>query len=170
MRTKIHLLFLSAVATLALLSSACSSSVQTASALETSAAPPARAPQVQPSAEAAVAESSPKSVFTVDQSSRDPFFPNARPVEEEVSSTPELAIDVPTVLRANLHGIISAGGKSIAYIGNVMLEEGRNAVIPIRAGGQERLITVRCREVTKDTVVLEVQGYTEPVRLTRAGR
>jgi hypothetical protein len=91
-------------------------------------------------------------------------------VEEEVSSTPELAIDVPTVLRANLHGIISAGGKSIAYIGNVMLEEGRNAVIPIRAGGQERLITVRCREVTKDTVVLEVQGYTEPVRLTRAGR
>lgn len=168
MRTK-HRCILCAAAAFTLISTACSPSVQTASALETTAQPIAKA-AAQPKAEteAAATESAPKSVFTIDKNSRDPFFPKSRPLQEEVAPTPEMAIDVPSVLKANLHGIVSAGGRSIAYISNVMLEEGRNAVIPIRAGGQERSVNVRCREVTKDTVVLEVQGYTEPVRITRS--
>jgi hypothetical protein len=165
---RVFLLF--ALAVVSLLFSACSSSVQTASALETSAKPSTRSGKPKADLLAETEENSPKSVFTVDKNSRDPFFPNARPVEPEVATTPELSVDVATLLQANLHGIISAGGKSIAYIGNVMLEEGRTAVIPIRAGSQDRQVSVRCRSVTKDTVILEVQGYTEPVRLTRSAR
>ncbi|HEX7861684.1 MAG TPA: hypothetical protein VF773_15210 [Verrucomicrobiae bacterium] len=112
----------------------------------------------------------PKSVFSVDGKARDPFFPNARKTTIEVNTDGELALDIPAMLQANLHGIISSGGKSIAYVSNVMLEPGRNALIPIRAGGQERLVSVRCREVTKEAVVLEVQGYPEPVTLTRVAR
>lgn len=115
-------------------------------------------------------ETAPKSVFSVDGKARDPFFPNARKNTFEVNTDGEVALDIPAILQANLHGIISSGGKSIAYVSNVMLEPGRNALIPIRAGGQERLVSVRCREVTKEAVVLEVQGYPEPVTLTRIAR
>lgn len=161
-------LLLPLIAALSLLGSACSSDpVQTVSALESPAKPSARPAQPTDTAAAEVPETPPQSVFTVDQNARDPFFPKARPVQLEASTGPELALDIPTLLQANLHGIISAGGKSIAYVSNIMLEEGRTAVIPIRAAGQERQINVRCREVTKDTVVLEVQGYSEPVRLKR---
>jgi hypothetical protein len=73
-------------------------------------------------------------------------------------------------LQENFHGVVSSGGKSIAYVNNVMLEEGRTAIIPIRAGGQQKLVTVRCIGVEKDAVVLEVQGYTRPIRLTRSSR
>lgn len=167
MRTS-SLFLLPLLTSLALLVSACSSDpVQTASALESSAKPSARPTQHSESAATDVPETPPQSVFTVDQTARDPFFPKARPVQLEASTGPELALDIPTLLQANLHGIISAGGKSIAYVSNIMLEEGRIAVIPIRAAGQERQVNVRCREVTKDTVVLEVQGYSEPIRLKR---
>ena len=170
MRTYHRMLILSGVAALALCAGACSSSVQTASALESTPKGGAL-PATQPKSafDLASSEAPPKSDFSVDQNSRDPFFPKSRPVQQEIAGTAELAIDIPSLLQANLHGIVSAGGKSIAYISNVMLEEGRIAVIPIRAGGQVRNVNVRCREVAKDTVVLEVQGYTEPVSLTRSG-
>lgn len=130
------------------------------------ATPPAPAQQ-----ESAAEIPPPKSVFTVDKNSRDPFFPKARiSNEEENKSQPDVAFDVPSILQANFHGVVSSAGKSIAYVNNVMLEEGRTAIIPIRAGGQEKQVTVRCAEVTKDSVILEVQGYTEPVRLKRSGR
>jgi hypothetical protein len=115
-------------------------------------------------------ETAPKSVFSTDAKAKDPFFPNARKATLEVNSEGELALDIPAILQANLHGIISSGGKSIAYVSNVMLEPGRNALIPIRAGGQERQVSVRCVEVRKESVVVEVQGYPEPITLTRVAR
>ena len=127
---------------------------------------PAR-PPVEPATEMPA----PKSVFTVDNNSRDPFFPNAKSnVPVEVGTPVDANFDVPSLLQSNFHGVVSSGGKSIAYVNNVMLEEGRTAVIPIRAGGQEKAVTVRCIEVAKDSVVLEVQGYAHPIRLTRQGR
>jgi hypothetical protein len=158
---------LGALAASALFAAGCSSdTVQSARASD---APPKLA--VRPAsaeAPATVEEISPKSVFTVDKNARDPFFPKARPVEAEPVATTEVAFDVPAILQASLHGIISSGGKSIAYVSNTMLEEGREAVIPIRAGGQERRVNVRCVGVTRDTVVLEVQGYTGQIKLTRS--
>jgi hypothetical protein len=109
-------------------------------------------------------------MFTVNQNSRDPFFPKAKAVQVEGTSQPETSLDIPTILQANFHGVISSGGRSIAYINNITLEPGRQAVIPIRAGGQERQITVRCREVTKDSVLLEVQGYAQPIRISRPNK
>jgi hypothetical protein len=159
------------LAALALLFSACSSDpVQTASASEAAPKAPARRASTEPESAAEVVDTAPRSVFTVDNNSRDPFFPQTRAKVEEPGAQPEIALDVPAILQANLHGIISSGGKSIAYISNVMLEEGRAAVIPIRAGGYERQVNVRCREVTRDAVLLEVQGYTDPVRITRTAR
>jgi hypothetical protein len=122
------------------------------------------APKEEPLAEVA-----PKSVFTTDHTARDPFFPKAR-VAQADNTQPDVALDVRAILQSSFHGVVSSGGKSIAFINNIMLEEGRNAVIPIRAGGHERQVAVRCQMVTKDSVVLEVQGDPEPLRLTRVGR
>jgi hypothetical protein len=124
-------------------------------------------PAIEPPAEMPA----PKSVFTVDNHSRDPFFPNAKssaPVE--AGTAVDANFDVPTILQSNFHGVVSSGGKSIAYVNNVMLEEGRTAIIPIHAGGQQKAVTVRCIKVEKDAVVLEVQGYAHHIRLTRAPR
>lgn len=136
----------------------------------------AAGPQVAPKSakasaakEEPLAEITPKSVFTTDHTARDPFFPKAR-IAQADSTQPDVALDVRAILQANFHGVVSSGGKSIAFINNIMLEENRNAVIPIRAGGHERQVAVRCQSVTKDSVVLEVQGDPEPLRLTRVGR
>lgn len=137
----------------------------------------AAGPQVAPKSaakastpkEEPLAEVMPKSVFTTDHTARDPFFPNAR-IAQADKSQPDVALDVRAILQANFHGVVSSGGKSIAFINNIMLEENRSAVIPIRAGGHERQVAVRCQSVTKDSVVLEVQGDPEPLRLTKIGR
>ena len=166
-----RLLLTIGVATLSLFLTACSSdTVQTASASAATPKLPVKPATTQAEAATAV-ESVPRSTFAIDRTSRDPFFPKANLAKvETVEPQTEIALDIPAMLQANLHGIISSGGKSIAYVSNIMLEAGRQAVIPIRAGGQTRSVNVRCREVTKDTVVLEVQGYTEPVRLTRTNQ
>jgi hypothetical protein len=146
--------------------SGCSSEAAKAAAPQTGAKTSAKsaATTAEP-----VAEITPKSVFTTDRTARDPFFPKAR-VAEPDNSQPDVALDVRAILQANFHGVVSSGGKSIAFVNNIMLEEGRHAVIPIRAGGHERQVAVRCQTVTKDSVVLEVQGDPEPLRLTRVGR
>ena len=160
--------FACALAAVAVFASACSSKTAQAPA------PPANAPKAEARKAATVSQaagataSAPRSVFVVNQESRDPFFPKAKAVRVEGNSTqPEVALDIPAILQANFHGVVSSGGRSIAYINNVVLEAGRSAVIPIRAGTQERQINVRCREVTADAVVLEVQGNPRPIRITR---
>lgn len=168
---KFSLTAIALLAVLSLLASACSSKpVQTALASEAAPKGAVRPASAKSETTRAMEEAVPQSVFTVDQNSRDPFFPKARAKMETESDEPQIALDVPALLQSSLYGIISSGGKSIAYVGDVMLESGRSAAIPIRAAGQERHVTVRCVEVTKDTVVLEVQGYTEPVRLTKVTR
>jgi hypothetical protein len=62
---------------------------------------------------------------------------------------------------------MASGTRRIALISNVMLEAGTKAVIPVRSGTQERQVPVRCREIERDYVVLEVQGHPTPVRLIR---
>jgi hypothetical protein len=135
------------------------------------AAAPQAAPKTTKAAVTAepVAEITPKSVFTTDRTARDPFFPKARLAEPD-NSQPDVALDVRAILQANFHGVVSSGGKSIAFVNNIMLEEGRHAVIPIRAGGHERQVAVHCQSVTRDSVLLELQGDPEPLRLTRVGR
>ena len=169
MRTNISLqLFATFAATLVV----CGCSNNTAQSKSITDTPPKGATRPAPPAIEQSTETAPKSVFTIDNNSRDPFFPNARssaPVEAAGTAV-DANFDVPSILQANFHGVVSSGGKSIAYVNNVMLEEGRTAVIPIRAGGQEKAVTVRCIEVAKDSVVLEVQGYAHSIRLTRQSR
>jgi hypothetical protein len=169
MRTHISLqLFAAAAAALVV----CGCSNNTAQSKSITDTPPKGATRPAPAAVEDQAEvPAPKSVFTVDNNSRDPFFPNAKSSAPVESGAPvDTSFDVLGFLQANFHGVVSSGGKSIAYVNNVMLEEGRSAVIPIRAGGQEKLVSVRCIGVEKDAVILEVQGYGHQIRLTRSGR
>ena len=168
MRTQISLqLFTTLVA--ALVTCGCSNNTAQSKSADT---PPKGATRPAPAAIEQPAEiAAPKSVFTVDNNSRDPFFPNAKSSAPVQAGTPiDTNFDVPGILQSNFHGVVSSGGKSIAYVNNVMLEEGRTAIIPIRAGGQEKAVTVRCIKVEKDAVVLEVQGYAHSIRLTRGAR
>ena len=169
MRTHIPLQIFTLIAALLLVSGCSNNTAQSKSITDAppkGATRPAPAPVEQPGEVPA-----PKSVFTVDNNSRDPFFPNARSTTQvEAGPQVDANFDVPSILQANFHGVVSSGGKSIAYVNNVMLEEGRTAIIPIRAGGQQKSVTVRCSGVEKDAVVLEVQGYAHSIRLTRPSR
>ena len=110
----------------------------------------------------------PRSVFNIDQNSRDPFFPKAKKaVAVADAQQPQAAVDVISLLQAGFSGTIGSGEQWMALINNVMLEPGRKTEIPISAAGQSRLVSVRCREVARDSVVLEVQGHSQPVRLVR---
>ncbi len=127
---------------------------------------------VSKTAAVTTASEAPKSVFKIDQTSRDPFFPNAKRVvevaAEPTKQQPQVQMDVTGLLREGFQGVIGSGETRIALINNVMLEPGRQTVIPITAPGQSRSVPVRCREVLRDGVVLEVQGYPEPLRITKA--
>jgi hypothetical protein len=109
------------------------------------------------------------SVFKIDQNSRDPFFPKAKRAVEttEPNRQAPVQVDVAALLQQGFQGVIGDKDTRIALINNVMLEPGRQTVIPINAPGQSRSIPVRCREVLRDAVILEVQGYPEPLRLVR---
>jgi hypothetical protein len=141
------------------------------------AAPPAASPSPESKAGAksgpALAANTPaaSSVFTISKDSRDPFFPKAKramEVAEPATQQPVSAIDILALLRQGFQGVIGSGETRIALINNVMLEPGRQTVIPIAAAGQSRSVAVRCREVTKDAVVLELQGYPQPVKIAKA--
>jgi len=170
MRTHFSLQLFTTIAAVTLVVCGCSNN--TAQSKSVTDRPPKGATRPAPAPVEHPAENpAPKSVFTVDNNSRDPFFPNAKSSAPSVTgSQVDANFDVPSILQANFHGVVSSGGKSIAYVNNVMLEEGRTAIIPIRAGGQEKSVTVHCSEVVKDAVVLEVQGYAHPIRLTRPSR
>jgi hypothetical protein len=103
-----------------------------------------------------------RSVFTLDQNARDPFYPQVKKAAAAVGSTvvaPTVITDLPALLTAGLQGIGGTPDHYIAIIYSVMLEKGRQAVIPIRIGNQDRKFSVKCREVAKNSVALEVEGY-----------
>jgi hypothetical protein len=112
-----------------------------------------------------------RSVFTVDDNIRDPFFPKAKKVTLVAAvERSAIAIDIPTLLQTEFQGVIGSGEERIAVINNVMLVPGRHAIIPLRSDGQEHNINVRCREISRNSVVLEVQGYPQPLTITRTQR
>jgi hypothetical protein len=123
-----------------------------------------------PIADGKQASARPRSIFTVDDNTRDPFFPKSkrRTLVASVEKAPPM--EIPLLLQAEFEGTIGSGDHRIAVISNIMLEPGRQTVIPLHSGGQERRVSVRCREVYRNAVVLEVQGYPEPLTITRTQR
>jgi hypothetical protein len=103
-----------------------------------------------------------RSVFTLDQNARDPFFPQAKKAALPVGSAvaaPTVITDLPALFTAGLQGIGGTPDHYIAIIHNVLLEKGRQTVISVRVGSQDRKFSVKCREVAKNSVALEVEGY-----------
>jgi hypothetical protein len=103
-----------------------------------------------------------RSVFTLDQTGRDPFFPQAKKAATAVGSNvtaPTVIADLPALFTAGLQGIGGTPDHYIAILQNVLLEKGRQTVISVRVGNQDRKFSVKCREVAKNSVALEVEGY-----------
>jgi len=104
-----------------------------------------------------------RSVFALDASSRDPFFPHARKAAEPVAAATvavqQTPMDISALLTAGLQGIGGTTDRRIAIINNVLLEPGRRTEIAIRVNSQQRRLSVKCREITKNSVALDVEGY-----------
>jgi len=138
------------------------------------AAPSADVPKLSNSAAAASASHTaspqvPRSTFASDDSARDPFNPKAKraAINNPAEAAPQENINLPALLQAEFQGVMGSGEHRIAMINNVMLEPGRDAVITIRAADGERRLNVHCREVTRTSVVLEVQGHGQPLVISR---
>jgi hypothetical protein len=157
MRWNASFWFLSLVSLL-LLSAGCAGDKNSPhSAVQTTATGKAKAEEVT-----AATTSARRSVFTLDQNARDPFFPQAKKAALPVGSSaaaPTVITDLPALLTAGLQGIGGTPGHYIAIVHNVMLEKGRQTVISVRVGAQDRKFSVKCREVAKNSVALEVEGY-----------
>jgi hypothetical protein len=110
-----------------------------------------------------------RSVFTVGPNVRDPFYPRRKSAAVETGAT-AAPVDVEAQLRAGFQGVLGAGTDRIALINNVQLTVGRQSVIPLRVGNQERRVTVRCREILRNGVVLDVPGYPQPLTIVAGQR
>lgn len=149
------------VAMVCLLLTACTSKKGAAPKAEAKPSKSEKAP-----AAAAAAATVPRSTFAVDSSLRDPFFPKAKRGSGETVAKNQVPLDIPALLQKGFNGTIGSADRRIALIYEVMLEAGRSATIPIRSEGREQLISVRCLEVSRDAVVLEVVGLARRVVLT----
>jgi len=107
----------------------------------------------------------PKSVFNSDKDARDPFFPKpSHPQQTEKTAGPVVTTDIASLLRAGFQGIMGAGENRLAVINNAIVEPGRIVSVPVSQGGQQS-VKVRIMDISKDSVVLEVQGLNQPLTL-----
>jgi len=138
-------------------------------------APAATARKARPTPAAAGAESKPsplaahRSVFGTEANLRDPFFPKAKTTAQRGNASGTEAAgpaNFAALLQSGFQGVIGTDQDRLAVVHNVILEPSKKATIVVRQGAKEFKIPVRCREISKDTVVLEVAGQ-GPVRLTQ---
>lgn len=143
------------------------------SAPETS---PPSAKQVRPAPAAAAAElrtnmiAAHRSAFGSEANLRDPFFPKSRKSdlrEGGRANDGEPQANYASLLQAGFQGVIGTDVERLAMVYNVILEPKKKATIIVRNGAKEVKIPVRCREISKDGVVLEVPGQAL-VRLTQS--
>jgi hypothetical protein len=127
----------------------------------------ARPVAIAKSSNSATKATAPRSTFVMDATLRDPFFPKSKRTKVAGTTRAETPIDIPRLLQNDFGGVIGSGERRIAVIGNVLLEPGRKASIPLRSQGGERKISVRCLEVTTRSVLLDVEGFPEPLTITR---
>lgn len=109
-----------------------------------------------------------RSTFTVDDNQRDPFFPKKKPVARTTAGQPAAPVDLSSLLKNEFLGVSGFGEQRIAVFRNALLERGQSATLRLSTGGQQHPVTVRCREVMKNAVVLEVQGQAQPVTISIA--
>ncbi len=129
-----------------------------------SAAPTAKAEPVPAVAPAAKIEI-PKSEFVIPSApgeGRDPFFPDSTRVllaQKPATDKPGTKVTAPVMF--TLKAITASGGRRVASINNRPFEAGEEGEI---AFGPSR-IRVRCVEVREDSVLIEVDGQTQELRL-----
>jgi hypothetical protein len=75
---------------------------------------------------------------------------------------------VQSALRSGFQGVMGAGERRLAMINNVILEPGRNIVVPVKVGAFQQKVAVHVVDVLRNGVVLEVQGQKQPLTITYA--
>jgi hypothetical protein len=101
----------------------------------------------------------PKSMFVFDpKSSRDPFFPNWRPIGQVVAPTNQMVVPTGVPLDLKLRGISGAPGHRIALINNRAMFPGEEADFKTPDG---KTVSVRCTEVHEQSAVVILSGGAE---------
>jgi len=129
-----------------------------------SAAPTAKAEPVPAVAQAGKIEI-PKSEFIIPSApgeGRDPFFPDSTRVSlTQKPVTDKAGTKAPAPALFTLKAITASGGRRVASINNRPFEAGEEGDI---AFGSSR-VRVRCVEVREDSVIIDVDGQTQELRL-----
>lgn len=138
-------------------------------ALVLSLNPASAAPTAKAEPKAAVAEAGkieiPKSEFVIPSvpgEGRDPFFPDSTRValtQKPAADKPGTKVAAPVLF--SLKAITASGGRRVASINNRPFEAGEEGEI---AFGTSR-VRVRCIEVREDSVIIDVDGQTQELRL-----
>lgn len=133
-----------------------------------------RAEASQPATQA-VAVQPRRSVFTVGKEVRDPFFPGSKKPEETatVAAEPvkETSLeDLKKVLTAGFQGIIGTTDRRMALIHNTVLEPRKTAEIVARMGGREYRLPLRCLDVARESVTVQVDGQPLPITISGPAR
>ena len=136
---------------------------------------PSPAPRKASASEAQVLETAPaeprRSVFTVGKDVRDPFFPGSRKPEEptKVAAEPVREVnleDMKNVLTSGFQGIIGTTDRRMALIHNTVLEPRKTAEIVARLEGREYRLALRCLDVARDSVTVQVDGQPLPITIS----
>jgi hypothetical protein len=110
----------------------------------------------------------PKSVFTINKDFKDPFYPKTtQSAPDSTKAAPVSAMDIDSALRIGFQGVMGAGDRRLAVINNVILEPGRHTTVPVHFGATSKNVRVRVIEVLKNGVVVEVEGQTQALTITR---
>lgn len=109
-----------------------------------------------------------RSIFTVTNTYRDPFFPKSKRAAEPATGavSTNVPVNVVAQLEEGFAGVMLVGNERLALIHDTILEPGKSAVITFRINGRDQKVTVRCQRVLPNGVVLEVPGQPQPVTIT----
>ena len=75
--------------------------------------------------------------------------------------------NIPALLQEHFQGTVLSGDQRIAVINNMLLEPGREVVIPLPAGGRQVEAKVRCVYVRRNSVTLQIQGQSQPITINQ---
>ena len=109
-----------------------------------------------------------RSVFKVGNGVRDPFFPEVKRVEttETVVAPKELpAEELKALLVAGFQGIMGTPDKRMALIHNTVLEPRKAAQVVARVEGKEYRLALRCLDITRESVTVQVDGQAVPITI-----
>lgn len=110
-----------------------------------------------------------RSVFTVAKDARDPFFPRSPRLRQKTAEGQPAApqpIDLARELQDGFVGVMGTDKRRLALVHNTILHAGKEATIVFEVRGERQEVPVKCLDIQRNSVTLQVKGLAEPLRLT----